>query len=388
METMLEGKKSTHIVEVVPVVLEKHPDADRLSVVQVYGYQCVTNTEQWKGITKAGYICPDSVVDTKRPEFAFLANKANAEGKYRVKAAKIRGTTSYGLLFPVAEHFALGDDVSDYYEIKRYEPGQLSRSQKDKFVIGGEEESAPNIDTGPEKYDVESFERYAFKLLEEGEPIFITEKLDGMNCRFVWHDGRYYVKSRNRWVKRVPDYSKVTVEFLTAQGVEVEKATDIVNRLYDKEKSVNSLWQQLEKTEPLMKYLRDNSGVTVFGEIYGNTNRLKYGFKEGNRFAAFDIYKDGGFLSTQEYVDTIMTNTLPYAPVLYPCLDYSFAVVKTLAKGTTVVQDSNVIREGVVVRPVKERYQHRFGRVILKSVNPAFLERDFAEPTEAEAVFE
>jgi hypothetical protein len=38
----------------------------------------------------------------------------------------------------------------------------------------------------------------------------------------------------------------------------------------------------------------------VFGEVYGNTNRLKYGLPEGNRFAAFDIYQDGRFLDVAD----------------------------------------------------------------------------------------
>jgi len=42
----------THKVEIVPVVLELHPDADRLSLVKVYNFTCVVNTADWLGVEK------------------------------------------------------------------------------------------------------------------------------------------------------------------------------------------------------------------------------------------------------------------------------------------------------------------------------------------------
>ena len=39
--------KSTHRVEVVPVLLTPHPNADSLSVVQVFGYSVCVKTADW-----------------------------------------------------------------------------------------------------------------------------------------------------------------------------------------------------------------------------------------------------------------------------------------------------------------------------------------------------
>ena len=41
---------SEHRVEVVPVVLEQHPNADKLSIVKVRGWQCVVATSDWAGV--------------------------------------------------------------------------------------------------------------------------------------------------------------------------------------------------------------------------------------------------------------------------------------------------------------------------------------------------
>ena len=111
---------STHKCEVVPVVLEKHPNADTLSVVQVFGYPVVVRTADWEGKTKGVYLPPDSVVDVTRPEFAFLASGTKTQ--HRVKAIKLRGVYSFGLLMPVADDAEIGDDWAELYGVEHYEP--------------------------------------------------------------------------------------------------------------------------------------------------------------------------------------------------------------------------------------------------------------------------
>src|SRR5271156_6314191 len=71
----------THKVEVVPVVLEKHPNADKLSVVKVYNFTVVVNTADWQGVTQAAYVQPDSVMpDT--PEYRFLKVTGNIRKEF------------------------------------------------------------------------------------------------------------------------------------------------------------------------------------------------------------------------------------------------------------------------------------------------------------------
>jgi RNA ligase (TIGR02306 family) len=384
---LVADKKSTHKAEVVPVVLEKHQDADKLSVVKVYGYTCCCNTADWAGIDKGVFIVPDSLVDVRRPEFAFLAEQANAEGKARIKARRLRGVVSYGLLVPAPAGAQIGDDLAEQLGVERYEPPEPGESQKDKFVTSGEEEAGPDLDTGPSKYDIDAFEVYADRVFVDGEPVVLTEKLDGSNARFVYHDGRFWVKSRKRWVKRLPDYSHITLDSLLAKGVPEEQARDIVEKVALRRPKVNGYWQALEANPGLMKFLQAYPGTTVFGEVYGNTNRLRYGLPEGNRFAAFDLYRDGRFLDVADglvlayqfefdWVPTV-GGDFPdeQCPALHNAVSYSFDTVKRFAEGKTTVQGGNaaVIREGVVVRPLKERWDPKLGRVILKCVSPDFL---------------
>jgi RNA ligase (TIGR02306 family) len=337
--------KSTHKAEVVAVVLEPHPDADSLSVVRVYGYTCVVRTADWRGIDKAVYVVPDSVVDVRRPEFSFLAPEAKADMTVRVKARRLRGVASYGLLVPAPADARVGDDFAECLGVTRYEPEEAAE-RRDKFLIGGEQERGPDLDAGPNKYGVEAFERY-HDVFAEGEPVYVSEKLDGSNCRFVFWDNRYWVKSRNHWVKRWPDYSHVTVEFLTNQGMPVDKAAAVTDGLTKRPKAVNEFWNVKEKCPALQKYLVSNPGTVVFGEAYGSVARLKYGLSGGNRFAAFDVYRDGRFLNPQEMVGELSAAGVPMTPAFndvsaggasgIPHIPYSFATIKALAEGPTTV---------------------------------------------------
>lgn len=363
---------STHKAEIVPVELKPHTNADSLSVIPVFGYNYVGRTQDWVGVKRAAYIPPDTLVDVKRPEFSFLADQAKGSGKARIKAKRLRGIVSYGLLVPVADDTPVGDDWFEKLGLEHYEPPEPSESQRDKFVIGGEEESGPNLETGG-MYDIDAFERY-HQVFEKDEPVILMEKVDGSNCRAVFWDGRYWVKSRKRWVKRVPDYAHVNAESLVSKGVPSDKAQAIVEGIKSKPVRVNGFWEVLERTTGAMKMLKDNPGMVVYCEIAGSTNRLKYGFPDGNQMFAFDVFADGRFLNYHEGLAHLNRYGVPTAPALWSG-SYSFDMVKTHSEGMTTCNDAKpgTIREGVVVRPLVERWDRLIGRVQLKCVNPSFL---------------
>ncbi len=83
---------STHKIEVVPIHLKPHPNADSLSLAHVFDhYVCAVRTEDWKDRVLGVYCPPDSVMPDL-PEYAFL------KGQFRIKAKKLRGVVSQGLL--------------------------------------------------------------------------------------------------------------------------------------------------------------------------------------------------------------------------------------------------------------------------------------------------
>ncbi len=159
---------SNSTAEVVPVVMQNHPDADSLSLVSVYGFTVVVRTTDWLGVEKAVYITPDTIVDTTRPEFSFLASDTVGRTKERVKVKKLRGVISMGLLIPAPEGANIGDDLWEELGLERYEP--IAES-KDSDCVKAPTAFVP-------KYDIDNFYRYKKNFIE-GEALFIQEKLNG-----------------------------------------------------------------------------------------------------------------------------------------------------------------------------------------------------------------
>ncbi len=167
---MAEG---THKVEVVPVTLEPHPNADTLSIVRVFDFTVCVRTADWQGVNIGAYIQPDSVVPGT-DQFAFLKKTPDDTKSLRIRVKKLRGVISMGMLVPAPEGSFIGDDVAERIGVTHYEPTMK--------LVDGETESAPSHFYAP-KYDVESAYRYA-SLFVPGESVYVSEKLHGCNSRF------------------------------------------------------------------------------------------------------------------------------------------------------------------------------------------------------------
>lgn len=179
---------STHKCEVAEVILQPHPNADTLSIATVFGgYTCCVRTADWKPGDRGVFIPPDSLVDTRLPEFAFLAD--GKKDIVRIKAKKLRGINSYGLLLKAPVGAYLGDDLSQLLCVTHYEPPE-------ELTIGGECVSFPYVDVPI--YDVDSFQRYASSVFIPGEAVVATEKVHGTNFRSTYRDGQYFVGSHRQ----------------------------------------------------------------------------------------------------------------------------------------------------------------------------------------------
>jgi RNA ligase (TIGR02306 family) len=135
------------------------------------------------------------------------------------------------------------------------------------------------------------------------------------------------------------------------------------------------------------------AAVIVFGEIFGaGVQDMHYGQK-GRAFRVFDISVDGKYLDVDEltaFVAEFTAEGVRAVPVIYRG-PFSLARIQELTDGPTTVCDASEIkqpfkgREGIVIRPVAERFDERLGgsgRVILKSISVDYHERKNADRTE------
>lgn len=324
-------KKSTHRVEIVKINPEPHPNADALVIQKVFGYQVCLRKEDWVGVEYGAYIQPDSVVDTDRPEFSWLKGKAFREAIpgdtrfHKVCAIRLRDVLSFGLMVPAPEGAKEGDDVSDVLGVTRYQP---------TLVYGATE---PPSGYSPE-YDLEAFQRYAQDVFQEGEMVHVFEKLDGVNARYCFRDGKIHVGSKSIWLE---------------------------------EKEDSAWWKNLKNNYGIVELCKSGD-FTVYGEIVGfpggHKTKMRYGIPNGEiDFYVFDIAFGDTFLSWDKVCSLCDSFSLKRVPRI-ATMAYSFNSVCDLADGVTLISGANHHREGIVVRPMEER-RSILGRSVLKMVS-------------------
>jgi len=319
---------STHKAEVVPVKLERHPDADSLSIVKVFGaYNVCVRTQDWVGRNKGIYIEPDFVVDSTRPEFAFLHN--GKRDKERIKVKRLRGVLSHGLLIPAPENANIGDDYLEQLGITRYEPPVEMST--------GLSTSAPDLINVKcvGKYDLENWRKYC-EVFEEGESVIVTEKIHGANYRIVWDGDQMHVGSRTQW-KQKDDF----------------------------------WWKVLEDQNWIEPLVKAHPGMVFYGELAGQVKGFNYGTSPGKLdLFLFDVLKeDGTWMDAVDFLSFVPQEFS--APLIYNGA-YNKLLMESFAEGDSYL--GNHIREGCVIKPYREARTH-VGRKALKLVSTAYLEK-------------
>ena len=174
---------SSVIVEVVKVdEVKRHPNADRLCLARIKGWQTVIakrgdGSSQFVRGEKVVYIPPDSVlprsVADKIGVTSYLAERTDIAGDrvLVVKRVSLRGEPSFGLVVaPDDPGWELGRDVKDHYQIERYLPPA-------RPTEGDAEKAHPLFEMYTEIENLRHFP----DLFEDGEEVVVTEKIHGAN---------------------------------------------------------------------------------------------------------------------------------------------------------------------------------------------------------------
>jgi RNA ligase (TIGR02306 family) len=379
---------SSLIVQVCKVdAVEPHPNADRMDICVIKGWRTCTAKGQFKADDLCVYIPPDSVLSDD------LANRLGVskylaalpkdhEGKRppggRIRVARLRGEKSYGLVIkPDDSTWPLGQDVAQILGVAKFDPPQPSTD-------GDAERPHPAFF----RYtDIENYRNFP-DILKEGEEVVFTEKLHGKNTRlalikdvgddgtptFVWMAGSHDVRR-----KEYMTIKKIIKDEVTKEPILDDKG-EVQSRI---ETRRSQFWDCLtDNVKDLMRAASEGKhNVILYGEMLGQgIQDMTYGMKFG--FRAFDLNVAG------KYVDYDMKKALfdrfevPMVPVLYRG-PFSKAKLEEFVDGPTTMCEPDRAgafkgREGIVITPVKERLDfdlHDDGRVILKAVSFAYLER-------------
>lgn len=352
------------------LTVSPHPDADRLDIVQVDGYTCVSQKGRFKTGDVAIYVPTDAVLTDKVLQASGFWDEEKGKGMLagskgnRVKPVRLRGVLSEGILLDLSILDSPGGEVVWSHgmdNVQGIEVGGLLGIKKYEAPIpvhlAGDVKNCP----GPmHAYtDIENIKKFP-TVLVEGEEVVATEKAHGSCMIVLLHDDEFYVTSKG----------------FAGKGQYLSDTRDELDR------PTNAYWRAFYRAgldEKLRRAAKDAEVDTlmVFGEILG-VQDLKYGMENGDvRFVAFDaqIGETPKYLDWVVFTSFCATYRIPQVPTLYegPYSDEAIAAVTDGPENLT--GDGSHIREGVVVKPIKERVAPEVGRVILKSVSGDYLTR-------------
>lgn len=399
-------------VKVVAITnpVEDHPNADRLSVIKIGGYVCVSaklddGSHRYNTGDLVIYVPEGAVV----PEFLLRqgfwdedAGKGILAGPNgdRVHPLKLRGIFSQGILFPVlcdqdapmADELVgrvysyvtvpntarddggnlifddgledievdVGEDVSGLLGIKKYEPPIPENLLGSVFNLFGHTLS----------YDFDSIQTLT-DMFEPSEPVVVTEKIHGFNTQIgyvpglnhpdCFGDGNIYLSSKG----------------LAAQGLAFKNTTD--------EEEENDYTRAFRKLlakgfgEKLAALSASYGGQAVrpLVELYGGQRGLKYGKNSGDLgVVIFDLYvgdyPNGHFLSFSELQEAAKALGIPTVPFFYEG-PYDPDIIVVFRDGKDTLTNSHV-REGIVIKGAEPTARHAVhGRKIVKWVSPNYL---------------
>lgn len=350
------------VVRVGPI--EKHPNADTLGITKVDEYPVLVKLGEFNEGDKAVYIPVDSVVpDT--PAFKWL------DGHLRIRAKKLRGTFSMGLLTHYTGNASIGDIVDKELGITKWlspaEKADIAREEVRPKTLLGKVNAWMRYTTNRvlkklgilqplakrfcEEYtDLASGRKVdPSKVFDEEECVSVTEKIHGTNFRAVyrrnwWGGGKLMVGSHHCL----------------------------------KNNKGNVYWEMAKKYN-LEEKLKNYPGVVIYGEVYGDkVQDLTYGCKTGERrLVVFDVMENGEYLTTPYARRLAELLGLEYIPIIYYGGYYDG--LKGSCEGLSTVRGVSHIREGVVIKSEDHKYHQLTGRKAMKLIGQGYLLRKDAD---------
>lgn len=345
--------------------IEEHPDADKLEIANIAGtsYQSCVSIGKYNAGDLVAYIPPDALVPEGVQEELGVKGYLAGADKNRVRSIRLRGVLSQGLLYPAEDSWEEGQNVADLLGIEKYEPpiptqlaGQVYQSIRQCCI----------------NYDIQNLRNHP-DVFEDGEEVVMTEKLHGTFSQFGLVSDGY----------ADPDYGPFVVG---SKGL-LKKRQPFKP---DAEANENNLYlrtaEEYRIREKLEAFRADIEEDTVFvlGEVFGETVQdLGYGADVQNDemgFRVFDCYVgpylDGRYLDHDELGEFCETYGFDRVPVIYKGPYSEEEAWKHASGAETISGDEKHIREGVVIRPVEERWNTELGRIQLKAKSPEYVTRN------------
>lgn len=399
---------SQHECPVVRVTIEPHPNADAIELARVGGYVCIVQKGQFKDGDLAVYIPEQSVLPEWMLRHMGFWDDLNAKGKLsgsagnRVRAIKLRGVLSQGLLWQVDSGSDCGgpfingavDDsgsspmigVHEGYDaaadlgVTKYQP-EVPK-QMDGKVAGGDLDATC-------AYDFENIKKHP-SLFAEGDRVVFTEKLHGTFVQIGLIPEAIY--KDKPWADKVDEVEIgghkfrviITSKGQGAKGLMLDPRDE--GNLYIKvirELAIDAKFCDLRANlasetfnEDVRVPLDSARPVFLLGEIHGAgvQKGFDYGLHAEPMFRAFDIAVGTrgamDFIPYRNLRALLDSALIAEVPEVYRG-GFSQDMLNAYTDGVSMFGDT--IREGIVIKSMDEVPHVRYGRRIAKSISEDYL---------------
>jgi len=350
------------VVEIDNVI--KHPNADRLDICTIKGWECVSGRGQFLVGEKAVYIPIDSILPEELEAKVFGNSKIKLN-KHRVRTIRIRGAVSQGLLVPletlgIKETVKVGSDLTGELGVTKYEPKDVPSGMRTNLKKVTKANPNPHF----HKYtDIKNIKNYN-ELFANSE-IVVSEKIHGSSFRasFVKKD------KLSLWEKTKKLFGLKVSEYIFAYG-----SRNVQLHLQGSWKGYykTNIYAEMVHKYDLEDKLRD--GEAIYGECFGSGIQKNYHYgcgQDERKLVVFDVMVNDIWLSFDEMKDFCIARELPSVPELYRG-KYDYDKVVAACSGPSILAPEQPIIEGGVIKEIVEKTSY-IGRKVLKIINSDYL---------------
>jgi|GEM_PF-476488 len=373
-----------------------HPNADRLDLAQVNGtaFQFVVGRDGYRVGDKVLYFPVDSVLPAPLIERFGLTGKLSGKDKNRVKTVKLRGEISQGLVGRPDTVFGVQNQLQSNDHDGKFATHLLMQdvlelpSEEITKMLGVTKYDPPPIIThagnliampdGVSTYDIEGADNFPdiIDMLLDRK-VSITEKLEGTNF----------------WISSAPciRHEENASSYIDLGPITFGQRHNTIDPIPDK---IHSFWQVAVEQgfDAFVRHLAcdkkyHGKRVTLRGEFVGPGVQKNIYKLATNRIYIFDILVDMKYLNPQEmmdefarYYDDKFAGTTKSLTLIAPQLAHDVSLRDWLA-GRSIREASNgksilnpdILREGIVIKPMAEEDVLGFGRLFIKQRSPEYL---------------
>ncbi len=379
----MSSESDVKVVRIGPCT--PHPNADTLTNTVVGGVPTTFKTGDYKEGDLAVFIPVDMLVDTGRPEFAWLKPGTSSKGtsvQYRTRACKLRGLYSEGFFIKAQPGMVEGQDVADDFGVTKY----LPPAEREPHPDSSQQHAGARKPKGYELRRTRNMAIYLAACLGAGFGLVFNPWWALLAVAAVY--GIYSLHTHVRWVPTVAHYDieplrKHADVFKPNEKVIVTEKTHgahagylkLKGKLYCFSRTVqrahdgSNVWSKIATEYKLDQVVPE--GCVLRGEIYGaEIQDLDYNCKT-HAFVAFDLQN---FKTREYFPDEVFAkacNQIPTVPVVY-IGPYDREHIEKMAEMRTTLGYGKHVSEGVVVKPFTERTEPGLGRCILKVVGQSY----------------